>query len=753
MKKRIYKSIKIGLLFAGFILFNGFAKAQTYTAVASGSWSSAATWSGAVVPPHNLTSLQQVTIGSGFTVTLDSSVIINSVLAQVTVTGTLSSTNAMSVIVTSGTLTGAGTINVGNVVLNSGGTFSFSGNMTVQNFTNAVLSLTSTADITVNNIMTLSGVISISTSGLLSMGSNTTIVISGGQLAVSGGSLDLSSSYNVDYISGSASAGMELSGSALHTVNVNVGGGNSVTLSTNALVNDSLILTSGAFVLNGNTLTLNGQVSGAGTISGDAVADMIVNTSGGISAPVMFTSGYQMLNNLTVNVGGGNSIKLGNDLAIQGTLALTGGNLDISNDSLTLNGTFNGTGMLMVNSNSGLIINTAGSIATPISFSGSIGELRLNTGTNYTVDLGNNLTVASKLILQSGTLVLNGNNLTISGDISASGSGNIFSTASSDVIVNSSVSPTGKLTFELPGNTVDNLRINIGGGGTLVMGSDVIIQNSLAFTAGHVSTNVHNIEIASGGTITGANSNSYVITDSAAGMLTMNATTVDSSNFRVGTPSYYFPASIKLNAGSSTGTVSVNVSSGVYAQGTTGVKISSNQPLVNATWLFQTSISSGLNYDMHLQWDPSTEVNGFVHTNDYIAHYTSGSWNAGTYTNASAAGGGMFAVERTGLTSMSPFSVFDASTQPTSVNDIVNSNSQFEVYPNPASGSITILNGANVTDLYADIVNVCGQVMGTYKMNNTNITTIPVNGLAGGVYFVRLYNDKVNTIEKFIKVE
>jgi len=753
MKNKLYKSIKVGILLMGGVLFSSILRAQvTFTAVTSGSWDVAATWGNVPPPPHILSSLDQVTINSGVTVTMDSTVIINNLLAQVTVTGTLSSPNAMSLIVTSGTLTGGGTITVGNLTLNSGGTFSFAGNATVQNFTNSIASLTSTANITVNNAMTLSGIISIQTGGVLSMGSNTEVIASGGYLSLSGGSLNLSASYDVDYMSTSVTAGLELSGSGLHSVNVNVGGGNNVTLSSGVTVNDSLTLTSGTLVLNGNTLTVDGQVSGSGTITGDALADMVVNTTGGISSTIMFTSGGQMLNNLTVNVGSGNSVKIGNDLTIDGTLALTGGNIDISNDSLTLNGTFSGSGMFAVNSNSGLIINTAGSIVTPLSFSGSIGELHLNTGTNFTVDLGNNLTVANKLILQSGTLVLNGNNLTISGDISASGSGNIFSTASSDVIVNSAVSPTGSLTFELPGNTVNNLRIDVGGGGSVTMGSDVIIQSSLAFTAGHVTTGGHNIQIASGGSITGANSNAYVITD-VNGLLTMSVDAADSANLRVGTSTYYFPASIKLNAGSSTGTVSVNVSSGVYGQGTTGVQISAVQPLVDATWEFETNISSNLNYNMRLQWDPSAEVNGFVHTNDYISHYTSNAWDLGAYTNASAAGGGMFAIERTSLTSMSPFSVFDASTVPTSVNEVANTNGQLTVYPNPASESINIANVNPTETTYADIINVCGQVMGTFKMNNTNINTIPVGALAQGVYFVRVYNDKINVVEKFVKAE
>ena len=754
MKTKVRNSVKIGLIIVGAFLVSSFARAAgTFTAVTSGNWSSSITWGG-TPPPFNLSIGDQVTINSGVTVTMDSTVTLNGLLSQVTVSGALSSASTMSLNVVTGTLAGTGTINVGNVVLDAGGTFTFSGALTAQNLTNSIVSLTSTAVITINKTLTLMSALIVQTGGSLTMSANTNIIVLGGQLNIGGGTLNLGATYDVTYVSTSTTAGLELSGSGLRNVTVNVGMGNSVSLSTNFTSNDSLKFTIGSLTLSGNTLTINGKVSGTALLTGDANADLNLTTSGGIAVPVTFTSGGQLLNNLTVNIGSGNSLILASNLTIDGNLTLSGGsNLNIGGQSVIFYGTIAGSGMLVVNSTSSVAFDTTGSITNPIMLSGtSIGNFTVNVGTGNAVILGSNLNVAGTLSLKSGSLVLNSKNITVTGDIAASGSGNLSSTANSDVTINTATSPSGTLAFYGAGNVVNHFNINIGGAGSLVMASDVVIQTALAFTAGHLNTGSYNVQIASGGSITGTNSNAYVIT-AANGNLTMNVTTASSAVYPVGTISAYFPASITLNSGSSTGTIGVNVSSGVYSSGTSGVDLSSNQPLVNATWLFETSISSGLNYNMQLMWSPAAEVNGFVHTNDYISHYTSGAWDTYAFANATASGSGMFSIQRNNLTSMSPFAVFDSSTAPSGINELVN-NSLLQIYPNPTSEFLNVKNvWTGNGQVFADIVNICGQVISTTELNNSSITSIPVKGLTNGVYFVRLYNDKIDVVQKFIKVD
>jgi hypothetical protein len=747
MKTNLFNSKKIHLLIVSLLLINVYAFGTSFTAVTSGNWSSALTWGG-TAPPFTLGATDQVTIGSGITVTMDSSVNINGLLAQVSVAGTLTSA-ANNLTVTSGTLTGTGTIVVNDLTLAATGTFSFTGTATANVFNNSIASLTTTAKTTVNKMLNLMGIISIQTGGNITMGSLSVINVSGAQIDLSGGTLGLSSTYDVNYISGSASTGMELSGTGLRKVTINVTALNSVTLGSNLATNDSLKMVSGALTLNGYGLTINKSVSGAGTFTGDASANITVNTPGGIAVPLSFTSGSEMLNNLTVNVGSGNSLALGSALTVSGTLNLVSGSkFDISGMALTMSGNFSGTGSIVVNPSSSVTINPVASITTPIPFSGSsMANFTLNAGGGNTVTLGSNLAVSNTLSLQSGTLVLNGNNLSIMGGIAASGSGLIASSASSDITVSSAVSPSGTISFQYPNNIVNNFNVGIGAAGSVTLASDIVIQGTLNFMSGHVDVGANNMQIGAAGSITGANSNAYVITETG-GYLTMNATLSGPANFPVGTASSYFPATITLNPGSATGTVGVNVSSGVYSQGTSGALISNTQPLVNATWLYQTSIVSGLSASMQLMWSPATEVNGFIHTGDFISHYNGTNWDVSASMTAMASGG-MFTITRANITSFSPYAVFDQSTL--GINELVD-NEQFEVYPNPATDNLYIKTGNGFNGLVnADIFNILGQVVESFTITN-NSKTIPLSGLDRGNYFIKLYNSDISVVKKFVKL-
>jgi len=748
MKTKLLKLKKTYLIILGSILLSASSFAATYTAVASGNWSSSATWGG-TPPPFTLTALDQVTIGAGLTVTMDSIVTVNGLLAQISVAGTLTSaTNTLNV--TTGTLTGAGSLVVNGLILNSGGTFSFTGAVNANTFTNSITSLALTAQVTVNKVLNLMNVVSVQAGGTLTMAANSIINVSGGQLAISGGTVSLSSVYDVNYITSSATAGMELSGSGLRNVTINVSSVNSVTLGSSLVVNDSLKMVSGSLVLNGNSLTINGKLSGAGTFTGDASANLVVNTTGGTAVPIHFAAGAQTIDNLTINVGSGNSVTIGSDLTVAGTLTLTGGsNINVSSTQFTLSGSYTGTGSIMVDSHSMITIDPTSSITNAISFSGaSMGDLIVNPGSGNTITLGSNVIVADTLNITSGTLDLNGGNLTVMGDIAASGNGMIFSSATSNITISTPKSTSGSLTFQYPGNVVNNFNVVIGAAGSVKLGSDMVVSNALNFTTGSVDIGNYNLTIDAAGSVSGANANSYVIT-SGTGYFTMSATTSSTTTFAVGTSSYYFPASITLNSGSSTGTVGVNVSAGVYSQGTTGSLMSATNPMVNATWLFETNISSGLNANMQLTWSPATEVNGFIHTGDYIAHYTSGAWDTATSVTATAVAGGMFSIQRKNITSFSPFAIFDQGT--TGISEVV-VNNQFTIYPNPASNVVYIQNNSGLQgQINADVINILGQVVESYIITNSN-SEISLSGLNPGDYFIKLYNDKSSVVKKVVKM-
>lgn len=752
MKKKVQNPLKVVSLLAAFLMVGNVAFGTTYTAVASGNWSSVATWGGSA-PPFNITGSDQVNIAAGITVTMDQNVTVNNPLASITVGGTLSGDPYIKLNVLSGTIAGSGSINAANVMLNAGSFFSFSGSLIADTLTNAIVSLSNSSQITVNNALMLPAAVDIMVGGSLTMGNNSNINITGGNLAVVGGNLNLTANYNVSYMTGSLNAGAELSGSGLRKVMINIGAGNTLSLSSNITTNDSLNFISGALALNNYNLTINGALTGNVMIQGASASDLTINTPGGITAAIAFPAGFQTIGSLTVNVGAGNSILIGSNLNIQNSLTLSKGNmLNINGYALTLNGNLDGNGSFIANSGSQLNFNGNISITSPVMLTGSdLGKFTLNIGKGNMATLGTGLTVDT-LSLQSGTLVLNSNNVNIMAGIAAGGTGVIASDGAAGISVASSASLMGGLSFDATQDTVKSLTVNIGGGGSLNLGSDLVINGALNFKAGYVNVQSNNLMIGVAGSINGANPNAYVITG-PGGYLTMFATVSNHTMFQVGTQSDYLPASISLNPGSAVGTIGVNVSAGVYSNGITGVEISNYEPMVNATWLFQNNIGTGLNANMQLSWQASAEVNGFVHTGDYISHYTTGAWDdiIGD-TMTAVLNGSLYTATRANVTSMSPFAVFDQSTVPTGIASVSSTAGGFEIYPNPTNNNLYINNPALTkgSTVYVEVYNTLGQVVAKTQYNN-QVLILPVSTLPPGDYLLRLYNDNMSVVKKFIK--
>lgn len=752
MKNKVKNPLKLVSLFAGLLMVGNVAFGATYTAVASGNWSSAATWGGSA-PPFNITGTDQVNVGIGLTVNMDQNVTLNNALASIYVGGTLTGSSNVKMTIASGSLSGSGSITTSNMMLSAGGLFNFSGSLTVDTLTNAIVSLSNTSQITVNNTLELPAVVNLMLGSSLTMEANSNIIVSGGDVVVSGGTLNLSARYNVIYMPGSINAGAELSGSGLDKVTVAVGSGNTVSLSSNLITNDSLKFISGALTLNGNNLTVNGALTGSILIAGSASSNLAINTAGGVAASVSFPTNSQNMGNLNINVGSGNSVQLGSNLDVHGTLTIASGSqLNINGEALTLGGDLNGTGTLVVNSGSQLSFTGNNSITGSIMLSGSsLGKFMLNIGNSNKATLATDLNVDT-LSMQSGMLVLNNRNLTINAGIAANGTGVVVSRASSNITVNSSASLIGALSFSATADTVNNLTVNVAGGGQLQLGSDAVVNGKLTFTSGYLNVQTNNLAIGAAGSINGANSNAYVITGTG-GYLTMFTTVGNNTMFEVGTPSHYFPAAINLNPGSAVGTIGVNASSGVYSSGVSGVEISNYEPMVNATWLFQNNIGTGLNATMQLSWEASAEVNGFMHTGDYISHYASGTWDdIMSDTMTATLSGSLYTVTRANVVSMSPFAVFDQSTVPTSVATVNSAANGFVIYPNPTNSNLYITNPAINTGntIYVEVYNTLGQVVAKTQYNN-QLLVLPVSSLPSGDYLVRLYNDNMSVVKKFIK--
>jgi hypothetical protein len=112
--------------------------------------------------------------------------------------------------------------------------------------------------------------------------------------------------------------------------------------------------------INGNTLTINGSVSGPGTLSGSNTSNL---TLGGIAGTVSFTSGSRVLKNLslvgsaTATLGTALDITGGTAPAAEGTVSVSGSAVLSTGGNLTLKSNANGTARVAPGAVSGNYIN------------------------------------------------------------------------------------------------------------------------------------------------------------------------------------------------------------------------------------------------------------------------------------------------------------------------------------------------------------------------------------------------------------
>ena len=161
-----------------------------------------------------------------------------------------------------------------------------------------------------------------------------------------------------------------------------------LTLNGDLTVSQTLTLTSGAFTIGTNTLTLNGAISNpAGSLTGGATSNLVFGGTASTTLPAI------TLNNLTINRSGG--ITMGGDVNIAGTLALTSGTLTVGANTLTISGSSprSGGGSVDASNASGnLVFANASAITLPSTFfSGAVNNLTINASGGVTA--GSDITV------------------------------------------------------------------------------------------------------------------------------------------------------------------------------------------------------------------------------------------------------------------------------------------------------------------------------------------------------------------------
>lgn len=535
-----------------------------------------------------------------------------------------------------------------------------------------------------------------------------------------------------------------------------IGAGITVDMDQDIIINDA---SSSVSVLLGGTLQssgsnymamTNGSLTGSGTIDVDSIMLAVqsgINFTGNMTARAMTMSNATINSAIDVTVNEALYVMNGTSTFTQGTLKLSNSNTtDIIIDGGMLDIQSGATADLTTSYN---VMYVGSSSTGGVELTGSgLQMIDINVGNSNNVTLDNDLVVTGNLSLTSGTLVLNGNNLTFNSTSSfdATANGMISSTSGSDITILAASSLTGSLMFDGTNNTVDDFTINFGNSSSEVMiGSDVMVAGTLDLQSGRINIGANDIQVMSTGSISGGSANSYIITG-VNGSLSLDIAANADETFFVGTEDDFAPAVIKSN-GAAYADLSVGVNADVMSQGTFGYNVDDKESVVNTTWFVENSASANVDIDMELWWSSNMEVNSFDRTKAYVSHYVNGSWDATASANAMTQTNGMFSIERKGVKSLSPFAVFDDNTS-LSVGEVATTN-DVQVYPNPATDEINISYNGTATAT-AEVYNLAGSLVKSANVVNGE-NTISLNGLNSGIYYIRLAADGATSTHKFVK--
>lgn len=308
--------------------------------------------------------------------------------------------------------------------------------------------------------------------------SPTTFSVTGGTLQVGNAATTASSSF---YIAGKTYNLTLFNVSGLKTY-----------LTNSFFVTKDLALATDLY-LNGQSLELNGLVTGSGNFVGTTTSNLTANGSGALGT-IRFLTSNELLNNFTVNRTSSGTVTLGSKLTVSGALTLTNGKLIVGSNTLGLNGSFSGSAANSLSLNGSSIITIGGTGALGTLFfdqttSGTTNRLTDLTynRTGQTLTLGNALEVTGTVTPTAGILAT-GNVLKLVSNASgtariAQGTGTYIS---GNVIVERYVQPVARR-FRFLASNITNAKLEdwrgeifITGAGT---GTTIGTVNSNGFDA------------------------------------------------------------------------------------------------------------------------------------------------------------------------------------------------------------------------------------------------------------------------------
>ena len=259
-----------------------------------------------------------------------------------------------------------------------------------------------------------------------------------------------------------------------------------------------------------------------------------------------------------------------------------------------------------------------------------------------------NIASAQLFIDQATFTIQSGATVTVQGDVTSNvdiqGTGKVIlaGTANQNVNMNG---------FSIPNVEVNNAT-NVTLTGNAKVGGDVL------FTNGKILMGNNNISLAAAGTVTGATSAKYFVTN-GTGRVIKAALGAAAFAFPVGnSTTAYNPLSVS-NSGTAD-SIGVRASATVLSLGSTGTAFT--KEVVNNTWTVTEAVAGGSNLSLTATWNGTDELSGFDRTRTGISYYipTAGAtqgWDLLNSQTAAASGAGPYTATRTGFTGVGAFAV------------------------------------------------------------------------------------------------
>jgi hypothetical protein len=259
-----------------------------------------------------------------------------------------------------------------------------------------------------------------------------------------------------------------------------------------------------------------------------------------------------------------------------------------------------------------------------------------------------NIASAQLFIDQATFTIQSGATVTVQGDVTS----NVDILGTGKVILKG----TANQNVNLNGFSVPNVEVDNTSNVTLTGGAKV--AGDLLFTNGKILLGNNNLSIASAGTITGATSAKYVVTN-GTGKLVKAALGAVAFTYPIGNSiTAYNPLSI-TNAGTAD-SIGARAFATVLSAGTTGTAFT--KEVVNNSWDISESVAGGSSLSVTATWNGTDELSGFDRTRSGISYYipTAGAtqgWDLLNSQTAAATGANPYSYTRTGIASVGTFAI------------------------------------------------------------------------------------------------